>query len=129
MLLESLMLVLEAQRDSMPTLRERLGDWLQQAGATDAETFDVMLASAEVFSNAIEHAEEPTSPLVEVQSTLTEQAIVTVSIRDHGRWRSHRAPAERVGIGLVIVEAVMDSFQVDSFEGGTMVTMQRRLGR
>jgi anti-sigma regulatory factor (Ser/Thr protein kinase) len=34
-----------------------------------------------------------------------------------------------VGIGLVIVEAVMDSFQVDSFEGGTMVTMQRRLGR
>jgi anti-sigma regulatory factor (Ser/Thr protein kinase) len=107
-------------------LREHVRGWLVEAGASESEIFDVMLASAEVFTNACEHPEEPTSDLVEFYGTVSKQALVTISIRDHGTWLNGHVLSEG-GLGLIIVEAVMDSFRVDVSDTGTVVTMQRQL--
>ena len=107
-------------------LREHLRGWLEEAGASESEVFDVMLASGEVFTNAREHPKEPTSDLVEFYGTISKQALVTISIRDYGTWLNGNV-LNAGGLGLVIVETVMDSFRVDTAETGTVVTMQRQL--
>jgi anti-sigma regulatory factor (Ser/Thr protein kinase) len=124
----SLELRLQARPEFAPMLRDRLRTWLEAAGASEPETFEMLLAGAEVFANAVEHPQEPTSHLVEVHGTITDEAVVTVSIRDYGKWQSEDVHKEQGGLGLVIVEALMDSFHVDFFEDGTTVTMERRLG-
>jgi anti-sigma regulatory factor (Ser/Thr protein kinase) len=107
-------------------LREHLRAWLEEAGASESEVFDVVLASVEVVTNARDHPKEPTSNLVEFYGTISKQALVTISIRDYGTWLNGNVLNEG-GLGLVIVEAVMDSFQVDTSETGTVVTMHRQL--
>src|SRR5262245_36163374 len=107
-------------------LREHLRRWLDEAGASEQEIFDVLLASEEVFTNAREHPKEPTSDLVEFYGTISKEALVTISIRDYGTWLNGNVLTDG-GLGLIIVEAVMDSFRVDASETGTIVTMQRQL--
>jgi anti-sigma regulatory factor (Ser/Thr protein kinase) len=85
-----------------------------------------VLASAEVFANAREHPKKPTAELVEFYGTISNQALVTISIRDYGTWPNGHVLNDG-GLGLVIVEAVMDSFRVNASETGTVVTMQRQL--
>ena len=65
----SLRLRLEARPESIAVLRDQLRGWLDEAGATGRELFEIQLAVTEAFANAIEHPEEPTSQLVEIEGT------------------------------------------------------------
>lgn len=109
----------------MSVLRRHLRKWLNEAGATGRELFEIQLAVTEAFANAVEHPEEPTSRLVEIEGTVTNRS-VAVSVRDHGRWQYESAREER-GLGLAIMDELMDSVVVEPFEDGTTVTMQRGL--
>jgi anti-sigma regulatory factor (Ser/Thr protein kinase) len=53
---------------------------------------------------------------------------LTLRVTDTGQWRRVPAPGDR-GRGLPLMRAVMDSVLVEPGEGGTVVTMQRRLAR
>jgi serine/threonine-protein kinase RsbW len=121
----SLQLRLEALPESMPVLRDQLRGWLKDAGATARELFEIQLAVTEAFANAVEHPEEPTSHLVEIEGTVTNRS-VAVSVRDYGRWQESSAKAEG-GLGLAIMDTLMDSVVIEPFEDGTTVTMQRQL--
>jgi anti-sigma regulatory factor (Ser/Thr protein kinase) len=118
-----LQLRLEARSEAARLLRERVRMWLEEAGATQQETFEVLLATAEAFANAVEHPQEPTAQLVDVEGTITDQAVI-ISIRDYGRWQSAQ---ERGGFGQVLMEKLMDRVRVDCSVDGTTVTMRRRL--
>jgi len=109
----------------MSLLRHQLSAWLQEAGATDRELFEIQLAVTEAFTNAVEHPEEPTSHLVEIEGTATNRTVV-LSVRDYGRWQDESA-REEGGLGLAIMEELLDSVVVEPFEDGTTVTMHRRL--
>ena len=95
-------------------------------GAQKSEAFEMLLAASEAFTNAIEHPHQPTSYLVDVKGSLSD-GCVTISVHDYGTWQSEQARKEQGGLGLVIIEALMDDFHVDHDEDGTTVTMHRRL--
>jgi anti-sigma regulatory factor (Ser/Thr protein kinase) len=110
----------------MFVLRDQLRGWLNEAGATDRELFEIQLAVTEAFSNAVEHPEEPTSHLVEIEGTVTNRTVV-LSVRDYGRWQDESSAKDGGGLGLTIMETLMDSVVVEPFEDGTTVRMHRRL--
>jgi len=110
----------------MSLLRHQLDAWLKEAGATDRELFEIQLAVNEAFANAVEHPEEPTSHLVEIEGTAANRSVV-LSVRDYGRWQDQSSAEQEGGLGLVIMDELLDSVVVEPFEDGTTVTMHRRL--
>jgi anti-sigma regulatory factor (Ser/Thr protein kinase) len=130
----SLHLRLEALPDSLPVLRDKLRGWLNEAGVTDRELFEIQLAVTEALTNAVEHPEEPTSHLVEIEGTVVNRTkgtftnrTVALSVRDYGRWQDESSAKDGGGLGLVIMDEFMDSVVIEPFERGTTVTMHRHL--
>lgn len=122
----SLELRLQARPEFASLLRERLRMWMEEAGASTREIFEVLLATTEAFANAVEHPHEPRSHLVDVEGTIGDHA-VSISIRDYGTWQGERSRKEDGGMGLAMMEQLMDAVRVECFLDGTTVTMRRRL--
>jgi anti-sigma regulatory factor (Ser/Thr protein kinase) len=130
----SLQLGLEALPESMASLRDQLRAWLKDAGATDRELFEIQLAVTEAFANAVEHPHEPASHLVEIEGTVVNRTkgtftnrTVALSVRDHGQWQNESSAKQEGGLGLAIMDELMDSVVIETFERGTTVTMHRHL--
>jgi anti-sigma regulatory factor (Ser/Thr protein kinase) len=122
----SLELRLQARPEVVPVLRDHIRAWLEDAGASNREIFDILIATTEAFANAVEHPHEPTSHLVDVEGSFTD-GCVTISIHDYGTWQSDAARKEDGGLGLAMIEALMDAVQVECDADGTTVTMRGRL--
>ena len=114
-----------AGRLAQAVVRHQLRGWLNEAGVTGRELFEIQLAVTEAFANAVKHPEGPTSELVELEGTVTNRTIA-VSVRDYGRWQ-YESAREEGGLGLAIMDELMDSVVVEPFADGTTLTMQRRL--
>jgi anti-sigma regulatory factor (Ser/Thr protein kinase) len=99
---------------------------LKEAGATGRELFEIQLAVTEAFANAVEHPEKRTSHVVEIEGTVTNRT-VSLSVRDYGRWQNGSSAKEDGGLGLAIMDHLMDPVVIEPFEAGTIVTMQRQL--
>jgi len=119
---------LPASPEKLAGLRRELRGWLATVGTDDDTAADVLLACGEAAANAVEHAfpDEPGELTVELR--LSADRGLTLRVADTGRWRRVPAPGDR-GRGLPLMHAVMDSVRVEPGEGGTVVTMQRRLAR
>ena len=122
----SLELRLQARPEFVPVLRAHVRAWLWDISATKSEVLDVLLAATEAFTNAVKHPHEPSSHLIDVKGSITNGG-VTLSIRDYGTWQSEQTRKEQGGLGLVLIETLMDAVKVESDVDGTTVTMQRRL--
>jgi serine/threonine-protein kinase RsbW len=125
--------VFRARRPARPELlaglRRELRTWLTAVGVDADAAADVLLASGEATANAVEHAfwdaRDAAGAELVLELRLGAGRELTVRVTDTGRWRQVPAPGDR-GRGLRMMRAVMDSVEVDSGEGGTMVTMRRR---
>ena len=117
---------LPASPEKLAGLRRELRGWLATVGTDDDTAADVLLACGEAAANAVEHAfpDEPGELTVELR--LSAGRGLTLRVADTGRWRRVPAPGDR-GRGLPLMHAVMDSVRVEPGEGGTVVTMRRRL--
>jgi anti-sigma regulatory factor (Ser/Thr protein kinase) len=120
---------LELQLDARPelaaTLREQLTRWLENAGVTRKDVFEVTLATTEAFENAVRHPRQPRTPVVDLRVSMTDSA-VSVSLRDHGVWDNRHA-GEGDGLGLPMMRLLMDGVEVQTGADGTTVTMWRAL--
>ncbi|HEX5852563.1 MAG TPA: SpoIIE family protein phosphatase [Solirubrobacteraceae bacterium] len=123
---DTLEMTLPARPNVLGGLRNTLGRWLQAAGANEDELFDVTLSVSEAATNAIEHAYGAREASFIVRCEHDGQE-VTVTVRDLGRWRTARPQGG--GRGLEIMRALVDSVKIDSDEGGTVVTMTKRLSQ
>jgi serine phosphatase RsbU (regulator of sigma subunit)/anti-sigma regulatory factor (Ser/Thr protein kinase) len=121
---DPLVITLPAEPDSPPLLRRILRRWLADHGASSRETDELILACAEASANAIEHAYPPEPRPFQVEGRY-EQGNVTFTVRDWGRWRPPRG--EYRGRGLMLMEGLADSVQVEPSDEGTTVTLTRRL--
>jgi PAS domain S-box-containing protein len=121
---QPLALSLPAEPEALAGLRRRLARFLQAAGATAQERYEITLTISEAAGNAIEHAYGPGDARFEVQARL-EDGDVVVAVSDRGRWRDRRG--EHRGRGLRIIEGLMDQVQVSREPDGTTVRMRRRL--
>lgn len=120
-----LSLSLPAEPAALAGLRRRLGRFLQAAGASSQERYEITLTISEAAGNAIEHAYGPEDARFEVEAALRGGEVV-VAVRDSGRWRDRRD--EHRGRGLKIIEGLMDAVEVSREDDGTTVLMRRRLG-
>jgi len=125
-----LSLRLPADPAALSQLRQRLGRFLEAAGAGEEERFEITLTVCEAAANAIEHAYGPGDAEFEV-SARREGALVQITVRDFGVWRERRGPgageAEARGRGLKIMEGMMDEVEISRSPSGTSVRMIRRL--
>ena len=116
----------EASMDRLALLRRLLERWLDEVGADEDETFDIVLSCGEAATNAVEHAYGPSRAQFRITCDVTDDG-VAVMIRDWGRWRAPRG-SDR-GRGLTLIHALMDEVTVDHGPDGTEVCMHKRLAR
>jgi anti-sigma regulatory factor (Ser/Thr protein kinase) len=124
--MEPFSLRVPAEPASLALVRTRLEDWLGQAGVPRELAFDFVAAASEATSNAIEHAQEPTEPFVEIEAARNGD-LLTVIVRDHGSWRPPRFNSDR-NHGLLLIDSLMTTVEIDRRRAGTVVTMQLEVG-
>jgi PAS domain S-box-containing protein len=107
-------------------LRHTLRRWLREHHATTQDVNDILVASGEACSNAIQHAYGPIEGSLEVTMTANDDQEIELIVRDWGSWRP-TSPAQG-GRGLHLMLGLMDAVDVDSRSEGTVVRMRRRLG-
>lgn len=112
---------LRAIHSSVPTLRRELTDFLRAANLPDDDRNDLLLAACEAASNAVEHAQDPSEPFVDVLSEI-DDARVTIVVLDHGHWRD-AAPGEHRGRGLAMMWILAETTIVPG-PSGTTVTIR-----
>ena len=121
---EGLALVLPAEPGSLAHLRRELNRWLQRTNASDQDIFELTVAACEAAANAIEHAYGLEEADFDFKASI-DGDVVTIIVRDSGRWRAPRGSNR--GRGLQLIESLMDEMQVGRDPEGTEVKMSRRL--
>lgn len=106
---------------------------------TVEELSDVRTAVSEAVTNAVIHGYGSGGGTVTME-LYADDGLLTVVVSDEGRgiedielarrpFYTSRPEAERSGMGFAVMEAFMDSVEVESEVGkGTTVTMKKRLG-
>jgi signal transduction histidine kinase/CheY-like chemotaxis protein len=93
------------------------------SGKVDGELLDdLQVAATEAVNNAVEHAQQPARPEVDVRLRVAD-GIIRISVRDYGTWRGRPAPMDR-GRGAMLMNAYGE-VRVSSTETGTLVTIER----
>jgi PAS domain S-box-containing protein len=108
---------------SLAPLRHTMRRWLREAGADPRESFEIVVACGEACSNAIQHAHGSRGTPLEVELTLA-GGQVEFKVRDFGSWRHEPTGG---GLGLPLMEKLMDRVEVDRRTDGTVVRLRRRL--
>jgi anti-sigma regulatory factor (Ser/Thr protein kinase) len=111
-----------AEPKSLVQLRSELEIWLAQAGIPEQAAFEAVAAASEAASNAIEHAQEPTQPFVDVRADRAGD-VLKVTVRDYGHWRPPRFDSDR-NHGLLLIDSLMTRVAIDRAEGGTTIAME-----
>jgi anti-sigma regulatory factor (Ser/Thr protein kinase) len=105
-------------------MRQTMRRWLARAGAGEDATYDLLVATTEAAANAVEHAYGPADATFEVEGVI-DADVVTVWVRDQGGWRAPRG--HNRGRGTMLMQQLMDDFEVKTGEAGTEVRLQLRL--
>ncbi|GAA3341700.1 hypothetical protein GCM10020358_34060 [Amorphoplanes nipponensis] len=84
---------------------------------------DLQVAATEAVNNAVEHAQRPSQPEVEVRLQVAD-GLLRVVVQDFGGWRE-RPPARDRGRGALLMNAYGD-VRVVATATGTRVTIARR---
>ncbi|WP_369256269.1 ATP-binding protein [Geodermatophilus amargosae] len=106
---------------SIPALRRRLRALLGDAGLDEDRVYDLVLATCEAATNAVEHAQDPAEPVVDVRVTLDDGA-VEIAVRDHGQWKERTSSMDR-GRGSMLMSAFGEIAAVPG-PAGTTVTIR-----
>ena len=119
-----LRLELPARPESLDRVRSTLRSWLEDAGATPEEMFELVAVCGEVCMNTVVHAYAGDSGPLEVHGRCSDGE-VAITVRDRGRWCSRRGRGG--GVGFTIVRAMIDCLFRHSKADGTEVLVRRRL--
>lgn len=116
---------LPAEPEALSSVRQALERWLSEAGTSRRDAHAIKVACGEACANAIEHAYRPGDAAFRIEASRRDSEVV-ITVRDFGGWREPRGTDR--GRGLPLMEALMDSIQIDPSSKGTTVQLRRRLG-
>jgi serine phosphatase RsbU (regulator of sigma subunit)/anti-sigma regulatory factor (Ser/Thr protein kinase)/putative methionine-R-sulfoxide reductase with GAF domain len=122
---DALSLELAAEPGSLAVMRRALRSWLAARGLDPDESYEIVVATTEAAANAVEHAYGPVSATFRVDAHF-EDGEVRIRVADSGRWRPPRG-ANR-GRGTLLMQELMEGFEVVTGDEGTAVHMTRPLG-
>jgi PAS domain S-box-containing protein len=105
-------------------LRQTLRRWLAELGADEDDVTGVLTACGEACANAIQHAYGAREGWVEVEFAHAD-GTVELTVRDEGSWRP--PSGGEGGLGMPLMQGLMDAVEVDRTPSGTVVRMRRRL--
>lgn len=114
---------LPTRPSTLQPLRATLRRWLETAGATQEETYEILVAAIEACANAIRHTRWSESSYYDFEASIDDG--IRIQVRDAGTWRPPRDDGG--GRGLRLIESFMDHLSVEKSSTGTTVTMSRRL--
>ena len=119
--------VLTAARAQIPVARDRLRHWLKTIAVVPNRELDILVATGEAVTNAIEHGsnDEP-ARTVSVEAFLREQT-VAITISDTGQWvgdSSASLRSRRRGRGLTLIGGLADHVDTLRTPAGTRVTLR-----
>jgi CheY-like chemotaxis protein/anti-sigma regulatory factor (Ser/Thr protein kinase) len=103
---------------AIPALRRALRRLFSTAGLDEDTGYDLLLAACEAATNAVEHAQDPIEPFVDVTAEIGGGRVL-ITVRDHGQWRE-RVPSMDRGRGSTLMSAFADITAVPSPEGTTV---------
>ena len=109
---------------ALSATRDTVRRWLAETGAGPIEVHDITMACNEACQNAIEHAYELGADVFEVVLERSGPE-VSITVRDHGGWRTKTSPDR--GRGVELMRELMDDVEIDSGETGSTVVLRRRL--
>jgi serine/threonine-protein kinase RsbW len=115
---------LAAAPDQIGVARAMVTDWSRQAGFPPANAQDIVLATDEALSNAVDHAYPGTAGTLTIFAAfarLTNAARIIVS--DHGLWRPPPADPGFRGRGLLLMERLTELFRLVHTPRGTTVVL------
>jgi anti-sigma regulatory factor (Ser/Thr protein kinase) len=113
---------LPCMESAIPQLRQGLRTFLDPAGLSDDDSQDLVLAVCEAATNAVEHAQHPEVPFFDISAEIG-SGLVTVEVRDHGRWQEP-TPSSYRGRGLAMMRALTDT-TITPGTHGTTVTIRK----
>ncbi|WP_293003765.1 SpoIIE family protein phosphatase [Mycobacterium sp.] len=118
--------VIPASLTHMFNARHLLRDWLSDTRADPRRETDILLATGEALSNAIEHGcAADTSKTVSIEAFHRDRAIM-VTISDPGQWAGDSSASQRGqyrGRGLTMINGMADRVSTHRGAAGTRVTL------
>jgi anti-sigma regulatory factor (Ser/Thr protein kinase) len=117
-------ILIDARPAELARVRAALRAWLSDQEIPATIAYDVMVATGEACSNAVEHAYGAEAGTVEVTLFRSDTA-VNVSVKDAGRWRGPRGKGR--GRGLPMMQKLASSVDVSATDAGTNVQLEWRL--
>lgn len=108
---------------ALTDVREQLTIWAGTSGLGDDQVDDVGLATYEAMANVVDHAYDHPGGVFDLHACRHDDQ-VTVTVTDHGQWKSPVSGQERWrGRGLLIIERTTREFELSPRAGGTAVRM------
>lgn len=117
---------LPAEPESVSIARHELERWLSDTGEGRDDMFALTLAVSEVCANAVEHAYGVASGHRFHLRAERRSSAVVVQVSDSGQWRPRRGSGR--GLGLRLIEELMDSVEIERTSAGTLVRMRKEQG-
>jgi serine phosphatase RsbU (regulator of sigma subunit)/anti-sigma regulatory factor (Ser/Thr protein kinase) len=122
----ALQIHLPAEPASVPVARHRVERWLAETGEGRDDVFAIALAVSEACANAVEHAYGPEYDHTFRLRAERTSGEVAIEVSDSGRWRTPRGSQR--GLGLGMIEQLMDAVDVEPTSAGTTVRMRKAPG-
>jgi signal transduction histidine kinase/DNA-binding NarL/FixJ family response regulator len=118
--------VLPAAPANIPQARHRLRDWLTGIAIEPHRVADILLATGEAVSNAIEHGSGGDSLRTVSVEAFVRGHTVTVTVSDTGRWSGDSSASQRSlrgGRGLTMINGLADHVRTVRTAHGTRITL------
>lgn len=116
-------LELPAEPEAVSTARHQLERWLAETGEGHDDVLAIKLALSEACANAVEHAYGPGQGHTFHLLVERLDGEVVIEVSDKGHWRAARG--SRRGLGLGMIDQLMDSVDVKRTSSGTTVRMRK----
>ncbi len=118
--------VLPAAPVNIPAARHRLRDWLTGIGIDRRREVDILLATGEAVSNAIEHGSGGDSLRTISLEAFVRGHTVTATVSDTGKWSGDSSASQRSllgGRGLTVINGLADDVKTVRNAHGTRITL------
>lgn len=113
-----------ASHDQVSVVRRQVVDWTERVGLPDVVGQDVVLATDEAVSNAVEHAYPDFSGILTLFAACIQPGnAVGIVVADHGRWRPPPAVPGLRGRGLAMMQTLAHAYRLMHTPHGTTVVL------